>query len=439
MNNNLSSSELLNQTNSINNLCTYHNEQYFSFCKSCCTQICRFCEDSHFNHELIDFKIIQPQKEEIDLLKEIIKKYEEDYNNILSKIISWKKMIDNIISSFQAQIKNNQKMNQNIDFIFNKCDYNYMNYYSILKFRQIFANIIEPQIGQNDTNLLKYMQTNNMTFNDNKMGLFDYNNYNKMKFYLDKIIDSDDEYKFINNSINIINFLWEIYSSNIKKKNIIEKFIDLSKYKKRNNNIININKDINNISFDELNKTQPNILPKINNIFLESNFLKIDTNDMQETNRKNQNIKPKLIKLNFDNTQGRNNIYFKKRSNSNINNFCNKNRKNISLNINEFNTNLNINKINLYLKDDKIEATDKNINKELIINRNNHKNKKNHKNNNNKNKQKKTYIHKKFEPKKNILNKDDNIIEIVTKTPKRSNKSEKNKFYGINYYFNDSK
>ena len=160
---------------------------------------------------------------------------------------------------------------------------------------------------------------------------------------------------------------------------------------------------------------------------------------MQETNRKNQNIKPKLIKLNFDNTQGRNNIYFKKRSNSNINNFCNKNRKNISLNINEFNTNLNINKINLYLKDDKIEATDKNINKELIINRNNHKNKKNHKINNNKNKQKKTYIHKKFEPKKNILNKDDNIIEIVTKTPKRSNKSEKNKFYGINYYFNDSK
>ena len=119
MNNNLSSSELLNQRNSINNLCTYHNEQYFSFCKSCCTQICRFCEDSHFNHELIDFKIIQPQKEEIDLLKETIKKYEEDYNNILSEIISWKKKIDNIISSFQAQIKNNQKMNQNIDFIFN--------------------------------------------------------------------------------------------------------------------------------------------------------------------------------------------------------------------------------------------------------------------------------------------------------------------------------
>ena len=149
-----------------------------------------------------------------------------------------------------------------------------MNYYSILKFRQIFANIIEPQIGQNDTNLLKYMQTNNMTFNDNKMGLFEYNNYNKMKFYLDKIIDSDDEYKFINNSINIINFLWEIYSSNIKKKNIIEKFIDLSKYKKRNNNIININKDINNISFDELNKTQPNILPKINNIFFRVKFFK---------------------------------------------------------------------------------------------------------------------------------------------------------------------
>ena len=117
---------------SLSNICISHNEKYISYCKSCSLDICSQCLTSHFNHDLINYVKIQPKKEEIELLKNSIKKYEDDYNKLLSEIFSWKKILEKIITSFQYEINYNKRISDNINFIFNIADFNNMNYNSII-------------------------------------------------------------------------------------------------------------------------------------------------------------------------------------------------------------------------------------------------------------------------------------------------------------------
>ena len=376
---------------SIPNFCSYHNEIYESYCKSCSQNICKNCKKSHFNHDLIFFKEIQPKKEEIELLKKAIKKYEEVFNEFLSEIFSWKKLLDKMIISFQNQIKENQRINNN----------KLMNY-----------------INNNNNKNLKE------SFHDiNNMGLFEYNNYNKIKLYLAQIKNNQNNpnNNFLFNSHHIIEILWENYLANKKNnesfdnnsltyknknKKIIEKYIDFSLYKKtdKTKNIFDINKRNENQNIN-LNKTQPSFRPKTGNIFLDQIYLK-------HLNNSNYNI---------------HSIYYKKRSYSNNKiSWKDKKMKNISFNVNEFNTNFNINKLNLILKNEKMPNLKKNItfNKytpEIKVQ--------------NKNKNNRTFIHKKFEPinlKKFIKN------NIEPKTPKYSSKSKKNILNEINCYLNST-
>ena len=120
------------------NICTHHNEKYESYCKSCFSEICTFCLKSHFNHELINYQSIKPKREEIELLKVTINKYKEDYNKLLSEILSWKKYLDKIIIFFQKQLNDNNIINENINLINNNYDNTSINYNSIIKFRILF-------------------------------------------------------------------------------------------------------------------------------------------------------------------------------------------------------------------------------------------------------------------------------------------------------------
>ena len=446
MNSKISFDKLSYKNTSLSNICISHKENNISYCKSCSLDICNQCLSSHFNHDLINYEKIQPKKEEIELLKNTIKKYEEDYNKLLSEIFSWKKILEKIITSFQYEISYNKRINDNINFIFNITDYNNMNYYSIFKFRHIFNGVIEQKNNLNNNQILNYMNKycnfNNNFYNENKMGLFEYNNYNKLKLCLDKIINNqNNENQFLYKSNCLINIIWENYISTInnneiynKKKTIIEKYIDLSQYKKNAKNKFKFN--INKEKID-LNKTQPSFRPKIGNIFLDQNYLNTSPNNEINSNFDN-NINNNI---NFNPT-----VYFKKRRNSDNNIFYNnKNRKNISFNINEYNTNLNINKINLFLKQEKISNINKTDSIDKIIQKN-----KNHKNNDN---QGKTFVHKKFEAinlkqfiknsskkESNVQNNDVNDVNLSQKTYKYSSKSEKNKMNDKNgcYFLNIS-
>lgn len=341
-----------------NNICYIHNKEYCSYCKSCLKDICQFCINSHNNHELIIYQNIIPKNEEIKLLLDSINKYNNDYNILINEIYKWKREIENMLINLEEQMKNNRIL-ENINFILN---YNHfkLNYNSILKFREIYSNIIGPSNRKNNNQILNNMTKGyNMSekfYSENKMGLFDYDNYSMMKCCLDKIKDKkNDIITFLNKSNLIVKILYDIsicfqnennlydckkmYNRNnifslsaenlfaknininninqynddkIETKNIIYKLKDFS-LNKRNSKNKNIGENISNIY---LNKT------KIGNIFLEQNNLelKLSNNQSKLLYKKSISQTPKnkqkifFTKLNSSFNTSNRNIYYKKKS-----------------------------------------------------------------------------------------------------------------------------
>ena len=477
----ISSENTKNINNNINNIisqfetniCTLHNKEFSLYCKTCLTDICCFCQNNHINHDLIKYEIILPKNEEIKLLLDSIKKYNDDYNNLLIEIYSWKKEIDKIIIFYQEQLKNNIILNNNINFIYNFIYYK-MNYISILKFREIYSSIIEPQKNQNNSQILNYMtkgyELNERFCKENNMGLFDYNNYQLMKFCLDKIIDKNNKYDFVNNSYNIIRLIWDTYNDikkgkkkynkynniynnrmysknninslsegNLLKRNIFlndninNKLINFKNSNERNISEIyidlsNFNK-INNIKNKELINHQ-SITPNIGNIFLEQNK-EINMNKNLMLNNYNNNDNNNLCKkYNFQtyvekhNSTKANNSFFSekilyKKKKSNSNNKWSNNKRSNSLNID------NQNESNSIMEKSNI--------KEIIINKFIPKIKDHNKKYLDKDKKGKNYIHKKFDSLNanpiNYMNynKDNSLIFV-----KSGNKNEKNEFFEQN-------
>ena len=341
-----------------NNICYIHNKEYCSYCKSCLKDICQFCINSHNNHELIIYQNIIPKNEEIKLLLDSIKKYNNDYNILINEIYKWKREIENMIINLEDLMKSNRIL-ENINFILN---YNHfkLNYNSILKFREIYSNIIGPSNRKNNNQILNNMtkgyNINEKFDSENKMGLFDYDNYSMMKCCLDKIKDKkNDIITFLNKSNLIVKILYDIsicfqnennlyyckkmYNKNnifslsaenlfaknininninqynddkIETKNIIYKLKDFSLNKKNSKNK-NTGENISNIY---LNKT------KIGNIFLEQNNLelKLSNNQSKFLYKKSISQTPKnkqkifFTKLNSSFNTSNRNIYYKKKS-----------------------------------------------------------------------------------------------------------------------------
>ena len=160
-----------------------------------------------------------------------------------------------MVLSFTNQIKENIKMNDKLNFSLNN---NSMNFNSIIIFRIYFDKIIEPKNNIFNDKIFKCINrscnknNDDIFYKENNIGFFEYNKYNKMKSCLDQIINNQNNINnnFISNSNNIMKILWENYSINKnnnnliylnKKKSIIEKYIDLSKYNgiiKSNNNLV---------------------------------------------------------------------------------------------------------------------------------------------------------------------------------------------------------
>ena len=303
-----------------NLICNKHNKEYSIYCKTCFKDICFLCQDNHINHNLINYKNFYPKKEEINLLLDSIKKYNDNYNKLLYKIISWRKEIDRMIIYFQEQLKNNQSLNKNIDFISN-CNYFNMNYISIIKFRQIYSNVIGPKSRQNNNKILNVMtkeyEVNENFCNENKMGLFDFNKYSMVKFCMDKILGKTDEFNFLNNSNYIIKILLNVYTYNTKNENIDDIFNKKKFYNKNHllslsdNNLLNkrrnsylynnFNEDKQNNSIIEkiidfsnrdqnqykskksINKPSMSLYSKVGNIFLEPNKLILPNNENNDS------------------------------------------------------------------------------------------------------------------------------------------------------------
>ncbi len=201
----------------------------------------------------------------------------------MNAILSWRKEIDKIILFFQDQLKNNPILNNNINFILN-FNYYKLNFNKILKFRQIYSNVIEPKKRAINNKKLNYMtkeyEYNELLYKKNKMKLFKYNNYYVMKFCLNKIMTGNDEINFITNSNYIIKILWDTFINSKNEKNIY------------NNNIYNYNNRTmyNRNNYNSL--SDGNLLKTSKNLFLNDN-MNINNNNY-EINQRNNIIEKKI-------------------------------------------------------------------------------------------------------------------------------------------------
>ena len=164
-----------------------------------------------------------------------------------------------------------------------------MNYNLILKFREIYSNVIEPQKRQHNNQILNYMTKecgyNEAFTNENKMDLFNYNSYSMMIFCLDKIREINKEFDFVNNSNYIIKILWDTYKDkNDNNNNAFYIGENKTMYQKDNiyslsdGNLLNRNK---NYFFNDKNEIKI-INDRYNDISHEKNHIKVKQNIIEK-------------------------------------------------------------------------------------------------------------------------------------------------------------
>ena len=405
MTNNFSLGNLFNPNSNCLNIntiyCTKHNSPYEKYCSNCSLDLCIFCESFHINHNILPYENIIPTNKEISLITKTIDKYTEDYNNILLLISDWQNKIDRLILNFQNQLKNNNIMKFNINYIYNYKKEN-TNFTSILKFRKIVKNLLGNQNEEYNIKMLNYLSKINndpIEYNNiNDLGLFSYSKYTMLKILLEKLdIDNNDSINFITKSNLIVKYLWNSLNNNSDKEkkltrsensiscknllnspslkknfnksyngSIIEKYITFTNSKKAHhvNKLINLRNKI--------------VIPnKKSNIFLENN----------------NTIQSSTTKLKIIRKQNSNKILFKGNT----------------LNYKHSLSNKNISKLNIFddFRQRKIYSMKKSKNKKNNWTKKEEKSKlyiTNNENNKKNNNQKKSFIHRKYEINTNNMN-----------------------------------
>ena len=93
-----------NKTNLNIDCCIIHNNKYINYCLSCNENLCKEClkDGNHINHQKILIYEIEPMKEEIKIIKEIIDYYKSKLENLEMKKI-------NVNNKLKELSKNNEK------------------------------------------------------------------------------------------------------------------------------------------------------------------------------------------------------------------------------------------------------------------------------------------------------------------------------------------
>ena len=301
-----------------NDKCQKHKEPYIKYCTNCSIDICQYCASSHDNHLLINYDDISPDEEEINLLKNTIKKISEDYAKLLEEIIKWKKNLEEKIFYFERLIEKNEIIND-IDFVYNFNNFS-KNYTNIIKFRQIFSSVISPEKSNKNNNIMK------ITRKDKKynMGYYNYFQYNISKTLLELLINNN------NNEDNIIN---ENDNSFIYKGNLIIKYLwdSFIKTNNENNKISRINNKINikiNTKKIRNSKSYYNTGTYCGPLRLDNDEEKYNTDKINDRNYSNK--QSKIIEKHIDLKMGSKKSLKK---NININNSSNINKNPLNNNI----------------------------------------------------------------------------------------------------------
>ena len=129
--------------------CSKHpNLKYKSYCFECKENICEECSKMHFNHKTVILNTIKPKENEVISYKNEIIKKDEELNNIIEKMMKWKKEFEIGLNTVIKIMQNISNLKQ---FIIMKYDtrqsnqnYNYIQNFNNMKVTNfIFPELVE--------------------------------------------------------------------------------------------------------------------------------------------------------------------------------------------------------------------------------------------------------------------------------------------------------
>ena len=178
-----------------NYICQIHNEIYNSYCNKCNINLCKLCQENHKNHEVINYKSIKLNIEEIS-----------------QKLIEFRKKIDIFNREIKDIITKLNKIIANIEMYY-KINSDLVNNYTIENNNyQILQNIINIKYNINIKDIDEIINNNNISNKFQKL----MNIYDKISFQQIKYNNFCNNNKFNNNirEINETKKLKELFQNN---------------------------------------------------------------------------------------------------------------------------------------------------------------------------------------------------------------------------------
>ena len=221
------------------NICPQHHSNYIKFCSTCSKDICSKCEnESHKAHQFTNYETLMPDLKENNILNEIMKEYNKNYNSFINIINNWKKEFDLTINEYEIQMNN--IMEYMLYFNNEKINFN-----KIYKYRIIFEMLSNGDNTKNDKilKIMEKMDINNEKENIKSHYLWLLNNH-KLKDLIISL-NNDSFIGKITKIADIININNKKYNEKKNLENKINKIvIDNILNKNKNKKYINDNNGI---------------------------------------------------------------------------------------------------------------------------------------------------------------------------------------------------
>ena len=234
-------------------ICSKHNVNYNSFCKSCQKNICKECADiEHKNHFISQYFELLPTNEEIIQLKNSIDTENNDVEEFLCK--TFKKWLEEINNKFNELLESIRYKNKLYNFIINFYESKEFNYQNIYNIKIVSQNQQKRNLLTQEIQTLKnIISQNSSSLNDSiekKNSLLKLKTMQILKILNLHDSDINANYKFISSEENNKEQSLESFlDDKNENQNELNKYIVTNPYNKTKTNFsgdLSNNKALNN-------------------------------------------------------------------------------------------------------------------------------------------------------------------------------------------------
>ena len=234
-------------------ICSKHNVNYNSFCKSCQKNICKECADiEHKNHFISQYFELLPTNEEIIQLKNSIDTENNDVEEFLCK--TFKKWLEEINNKFNELLESIRYKNKLYNFIINFYESKEFNYQNIYNIKIVSQNQQKRNLLTQEIQTLKnIISQNSSSLNDSiekKNSLLKLKTMQILKILNLHDSDINANYKFISSEENNKEQSLESFlDDKNENQNELNKYIVTNPYNKSKTNFsgdLSNNKALNN-------------------------------------------------------------------------------------------------------------------------------------------------------------------------------------------------